>query len=301
MNLKIIVIPIAVLIIGIGMFSFISSNEKLEPSEDVEIIQSKEPGKLIQTNVPSLFKVMAYENDFEMIDGKKIWRDVFYELDESNMTIYDDLKNNKKSAVVFPIFTAAAYSEPGFYTFYRGDCDQEFHGVLFRDDDCLTVKLEDEYSPLFTSSANGVQVLNLLDYEIITDITIHQNPEILLEYEKIILLHNEYVTSIQFDAITSHPNVIYLYPNALYAEIEVDYIDETITLIRGHDYPPEDPVSNGFDWPFDNTHPYEYDNECLNMEFYKVEPGWMTNCYPENLFLENNQTLIDLLRVLKDL
>ncbi|GIT55151.1 MAG: hypothetical protein Ct9H300mP17_03100 [Candidatus Nitrosopelagicus sp.] len=62
--------------------------------------------------------------------------------------------------VVFPIFTAAAYSEPGFYTFYRGDCDQEFHGVLFRDDDCLTVKLEEEYSPLFTSSANGVQVLN---------------------------------------------------------------------------------------------------------------------------------------------
>ena len=131
MNLKIIVIPITVLIIGIGVFSFISSNEKLEPSEDVEIIQSKEPGKLIQTNVPSLFKVMAYENDFEMIDGKKIWRDVFYELDESNRTIYDDLKNNKKSAVVFPIFTAAAYSEPGFYTFYRGDCDQEFHGVLF--------------------------------------------------------------------------------------------------------------------------------------------------------------------------
>ena len=55
MNLKIIVIPIAVLIIGIGMFSFISSNEKLEPSEDVEIIQSKEPGKLIQTNVQRVF------------------------------------------------------------------------------------------------------------------------------------------------------------------------------------------------------------------------------------------------------
>ena len=237
MNLKIIVIPIAVLIIGIGAFSFISSDENLEISEDVEIVQYEEPGKLIQTNVPSLFKVMAYENDFEMINGEKIWRDVYYELDESNMMIYDDLKNNKKSAVVFPIFTAAAYSEPGFYTFYRGDCDQEFHGVLFRDDDCLTVKLEEEYSPLFTSSANGVQVLNLLDYEIITDITIHQNPEILLQYEKIILLHNEYVTSIQFDAITSHPNVIYLYPNALYAEIDFDEELWEISLIRGHNYP----------------------------------------------------------------
>jgi len=293
MNLKIIVIPIAVLIIGIGMFSFISSNEKLEPSEDVEIIQSKEPGKLIQTNVPSLFKVMAYENDFEMIDGKKIWRDVFYELDESNMTIYDELKNNKKSVVVFPIFTAAAYSEPGFYTFYRGDCDQEFHGVLFRDDDCLTVKLEEEYSPLFTSSANGVQVLNLLDYEIITDITIHQNPEILLEYEKIILLHNEYVTSIQFDAITSHPNVIYLYPNALYAEIDFDEELWEISLIRGHNYP--DPlIRNGFDWKFDNSLE-EYDVTCKDMKFSKIDNGWMLNCYPENI-LHKSQELLKQIR-----
>ena len=289
MNLKIIVIPIAVLIIGIGVFSFISSNEKLEPSEDLEIIQSKDPGKLIQTNVPSLFKVMAYENDFEMIDGKKIWRDVFYELDESNMTIYDDLKNNKKSAVVFPIFTAAAYSEPGFYTFYRGDCDQEFHGVLFRDDDCLTVKLEEEYSPLFTSSANGVQVLNLLDYEIITDITIHQNPEILLEYEKIILLHNEYVTSIQFDAITSHPNVIYLYPNALYAEIDFDEELWEISLIRGHNYP--DPlIRNGFDWKFDNSLE-EYDVTCEDMKFSKIDNGWMLNCYPENVLHKSKELL----------
>ena len=293
MNLKIIVIPITVLIIGIGMFSFISSNEKLEPSEDVEIIQSKEPGKLIQTNVPSLFKVMAYENDFEMIDGKKIWRDVFYELDESNRTIYDDLKNNKKSAVVFPIFTAAAYSEPGFYTFYRGDCDQEFHGVLFRDDDCLTVKLEEEYSPLFTSCANGVQVLNLLDYEIITDITIHQNPEILLEYEKIILLHNEYVTSIQFDAITSHPNVIYLYPNALYAEIDFDEELWEISLIRGHNYP--DPlIRNGFDWKFDNSLE-EYDVTCKDMKLSKIDNGWMLNCYPENI-LHKSQELLKQIR-----
>ena len=103
-----------------------------------------------------------------------------------------------------------------------------------------------------------------------------------------------------FDAITSHPNVIFLYPNALYAEIEVNYTDETITLIRGHNYP-EQEISNGFDWPFDNTHPYEYDRLCLNMEFYKVQPGWMTNCYPENLFLANTEQLFNILKLLKDL
>ena len=289
MNLKIIVIPIAVLIIGIGAFSFISSDEKVEISQDIEIVQSEESRKLIQTNVPSLFKVMAYENDFELINGEKIWRDVYYELDESNMMIYDDLKNNKKSAVVFPIFTAAAYSEPGFYTFYRGECDQEFHGVLFRDDDCLTVKLEEEYSPLFTSSANGVQVLNLLDYEIITDITIHQNPEILLQYEKIILLHNECVTSTQFDAIISHPNVIYLYPNALYAEIDFDEDLWEISLIRGHNYP--DPlIRNGFDWKFDNSLE-EYDVTCEDMKFSKIDNGWMLNCYPENILHKSKELL----------
>ena len=289
MNIKIIVIPVVVLIIGIGVFSFISSDEKNEISEDVEIIKSEEPRKLIQTNVPSLFKVMAYENDFEIIDGEKIWRDVFYELDPSNMMIYDELKNNKKSAVVFPIFTAAAYSEPGFYTFYRGDCDQEFHGVLFRDDDCLTVKLEEEYSPLFTSSANGLQVLNLLDYEIITDITIHQNPEILTQYEKIILLHNEYVTSEEFDAITSHPNVIYLYPNALYAEIDFDEDLWEISLIRGHNYP--DPlIRNGFDWKYDNSLE-EYDVTCNDMKFSKIDNGWMLNCYPENVLHKSKELL----------
>ena len=289
MNLKIIIIPVTVLIIEIGIFSVFSSDEKVEISQDVEIMQSEELGKLIQTNVPSLFKVLAYENDFEIINGEKIWRDVLYELDDSNMMIYDELKNNKKSVVVFPIFTAAAYSEPGFYTFYRGDCDQEFHGVLFRDADCLTVKLEEEYSPLFTSSANGVQVLNLLDYEIITDITIHQNPEILLLYDKIILLHNEYVTSTQFDAITSHPNVIYLYPNALYAEIDFDEELWEISLIRGHNYP--DPlIRNGFDWKFDNS-PQEYDVTCNYMKFSKIDNGWMLNCYPENVLHKSKELL----------
>ena len=94
------------------------------------------------------------------------------------------------------------------------------------------------------------------------------------------MLHNEYVTRTMFDAITSHPSVVYLYPNALYAEIEVDYDNNTITLIRGHNYP-EQEIANGFDWEFDNTHPYEYDNNCSQMEFYKIDNGWMTNCYPE--------------------
>jgi len=289
MNLILIIIPIVILIIAIGGYFLVFSNETAEIIEIKQISKSENSQTLIQTNVKSLFKVMAYENDFEIINGEKIWRDVLYELDESNTMIYDDLRNDKKTAVVFPIFTAAAYSEPGFYTFYRGECDREFHGVLFRDDDCLTVKLEDEYNPLFTSSANGLQVLNLLDYDIITDISIHQNPEILSTYEKIILLHNEYVTSIEFDAILSHPNVIYLYPNALYAEVNFDEELWVISLVRGHNYP-EITIRNGFDWKFDNSIE-EYDVTCEDMKFSKIDNGWMLNCYPENVLHKSKELL----------
>ncbi len=84
----------------------------------------------------------------------------------------------------------------------------------------------------------------------------------------------------EFDAITNHPNVVYLYPNALYAEVTFDEQENSITLVRGHGYPTPE-ITNGFDWKFDNTHPYEYDTECENWEFHSIDNGYMLNCYPE--------------------
>jgi len=294
MNQKLILFPIIILVVIVGVYFGITQNDFEESEQDgtttqIESISAEITPELVEINVSSLFKVFAFEDDFDMIEGKKIWRNVYFELDESNMELYEKIKNQKKSAVVFPIFTAAAYSEPGFYTFFRGECDQEFHGVLFGEDDCLTVQIKDEYNLGFTSSANALQILNLLNYEIITDITIHQNPDILLQYEKIILLHNEYVTKEEFDAIRSHPNVIYLYPNALYAEIEFDEKEWNISLIRGHNYP-EITIRNGFDWIYDNS-PDEYDVICQEMQFSKISNGWMLNCYPENVLDESFELL----------
>ena len=93
------------------------------------------------------------------------------------------------------------------------------------------------------------------------------------------MLHSEYVTKKEFDAITNHPHVIYLYPNALYAEITVNYDESTISLVKGHGYPDAN-IANGFEWEFDNT-PLEYDHDFLEMEFYSVDNGWMLNCFPE--------------------
>ena len=82
-------------------------------------------------------------------------------------------------------------------------------------------------------------------------------------------------------------------------KLEVNYTDETITLIRGHNYP-EPEIKNGFDWKFENTHPYEFDNTCVNMEFYKIENGWMLNCYPDVLMKESRILLAKIKNLVYD-
>ncbi|MDE1832323.1 MAG: hypothetical protein KGI02_08155, partial [Thaumarchaeota archaeon] len=98
----------------------------------------------------------------------------------------------------------------------------------------------------------------------------------------------------EFDAITSHPHVIYLYPNSLYAKIIVNYDQNTITLLRGHGYP-EQNISNGFGWKFDNSQ-FEYDTSCGNWKFNEIKNGIMLDCYPENHLAYN----IPLLKAIKD-
>ena len=240
----------------------------------------------------SFFEVYGRDGNCLVDDnGKTRWVSAALGLNPNNMDMYSEVAvwdDPQKAVVVYPYFTFAAYNEPGFYTYYRGECD-----------DCTTTKFA-QPSTLYTSSGNGHQALTLLGYPSITDVEIDQNPGILQQYDKVIILHNEYVTRTMFDAITNHPNVLYLYPNALYAEIEVDYNDETLTLIRGHGYP-EPQITNGFDWEFDNTRPYEFDSNCLDMQLYKIDNGWMTTCYPENLFIASVTDLFNLLKIIKDL
>ena len=239
----------------------------------------------------SFFEIYGTYGNCTIEDGKKIWKSLVLGLDPNKMLLYDQVavwNDPQKTVVVYPYLTYAAYDEPGFYTYYRGDCDM-----------CTTTSIAKQPTPLYTSSGMAHQALTLLGYTSISDIEIDKNPNILFQYDKVILLHSEYVTRAMFDAITTHPNVIYLYPNALYAEIEIDYLNETMTLIRGHNYP-ESEIHNGFDWEFDNTHPYEYDSKCETIDIYKIDNGVMTTCYPENVFLKNNDLLLNLLKFIKE-
>ena len=271
-------------------------NKKIKgkvPIEDVRFSPAwtVEKDKMVFVS-SSFFEVYGINGDclIDPGDGISKWKSTTLGLHPDKMDEYNEvaLWNDPQSAVVvYPYFTFAAYQPQGFYDYYRGDCD-----------DCTTTKFAEPKSQ-YTSSGKAHQALTLLGYTSITDIEIDKNPGILQQFDKVIMLHNEYVTRAMFDAITSHPNVIYLYPNALYAEIEANYEDKTITLIRGHNYP-EQEITNGFDWPFDNTHPYEYDSACIDMEFYKIGGAWMTNCYPENIFLTNSEQFFKVLKFLKD-
>ena len=262
------------------------------PLEDIKFSSSWAIDKNFLVFVQSsFFEVYGKYGDCVMDGDSKVWRSLALGLNPNKMDVYNEVavwNDPQKIVVVYPYFTSIAYSEPGFYTYFRGECD-----------DCTTTKFA-QPTPLYTSSGIGHQALTLLGYTSITDVDIDKNPSILQQFDKVIMLHNEYVTRTMFDAITNHPNVIYLYPNALYAEIEVNYIDETITLIRGHNYP-EPEITNGFDWEFENTHPYEYDSKCQSMDIYKIKNGHMTTCYPENVFLKKSQQLFDLLKVIKNL
>ncbi len=254
----------------------------LEESQNNEQLDESEKIKL---DINSLFNIYGFEEQYEIKNGQKIWNDVKFELNPNNFELYEKLNNasHENTVVIFPIFTAAAYYEPGFYTFFRGECNEM----------CLTVEVQKEYPSDFTSSGNGFQVLKLLKYEILSDIDVDKNPDILKKYDKVILLHNEYVTKKEFDAITNHPKVIYLYPNALYAEVQADYNNRQITLLKGHNFP-ESEIINGFDWKFDNS-PLEYNVSCKEMGFDRIDNGWMLNCYPEGA-IHQSKVLLEMIK-----
>lgn len=183
---------------------------------------------------------------------------------------------------VYPVFTQAAYGKNGFYDYYNKKCESK----------CLTVDIPSSFSGTYSSSIISSYILNMLNYSFITDVDIDKNPKILQQYDTVIILHNEYVTRTEFNAITSHHHVIYLYPNALFAEVSSNYTDNTIKLVKGHGYP-NDTIQNGFNWKNDNTK-FEYDLKCTNWNFTNINNGKMLNCYPDYAILYDKNMLQDI-------
>lgn len=181
-------------------------------------------------------------------------------------------------AVIRPTFTFAAYQPHGFYDYYRGNCKAR----------CLTVPLnprERTGTMEYAGSNNALKKIESLGIsDVLTDEQVAKNPSILTNYSKIIVLHNEYVTQAEFDAITRHPNVLYLYPNALYALVSYNPTAGTITLERGHGY---GGINEAFGWKPSMSTKDEYNTSCKNWQLEKAVNGVVLNCYPESDILHD--------------
>ena len=65
--------------------------------------------------------------------GIWLWNSLALGLNPNQIDKYNEVavwNDPQKTVVVYPYFTYSAYHEPGFYTYYRGECD-----------DCTTTKL----------------------------------------------------------------------------------------------------------------------------------------------------------------
>ncbi len=291
MNSKIVFgIASAIIIIGIVSSLFVIQNDTSPEYNKTDVVESETTpinlkmageGTKFVTNQEAIFQIVVYEDEYiaDSPTGVPLFKQTYLELKPGYDDIYKEIgikKEPQNTIVIVPIFTITAYEKPGFYTYFKGDCDAS----------CINnLPIRYDSSPAGESSVNTIRALMLLGYQFVTDIEIDKHPEILEKFDKVILLHNEYVTRTEFDAITKHPKVLYLYPNALYAEIEADYVTDTITLLKGHSYP-ETSIKNGFDWKFDNSI-MEY-NDCQSgWEFYEIDNGKMLNCFPENIVYKN--------------
>ena len=218
-------------------------------------------------------------NDKNSNKSKSVMLETKYYLD------YDKLKAPDHAVVVYPIFTQSGYDWNGIHDFYTGRCDS-----------CTSVPLHNYYEKTFSASGNAHVVLEFLGYDIIDDITLDKNPQILDKYEKVILLHNEFVTQNEFDAILNHPKVIYLYPNSLNSKIDADYSKNMITLVKGPGFPDESNTS-GFNWMYDNSEQMQ-NWDCLDWQFERVENGYQLNCYPEQLIINDGFELLKTIKTI---
>jgi len=170
--------------------------------------------------------------------------------------------------VVKPLLTANAYRSGGFYDYYQGKCDES----------CLSVQIDESIPYTYDSSLRAIVRFEQLGANMTDDYTV--DPTTLKDYDKIILLHNEYVTQEFFDSVQNHPNVVYMYPNALHAKVTT--YNGIMTLIEGHGYKGK---YNGFGWEYDNSK-YESDNLCESLDVIEIPNGKQLTCYPENFLMK---------------
>ena len=159
-----------------GIIPATTSKTTLSMSDYIDDLSTTHTVKAQSTSNFDLYvtpdDIQRLQNNFMNIDGIRIL------LNESNSEqLIEDLKPNSGTVVIYPVFTSAAYKEPGFYTYFAGKCDQS----------CVTDLSFENPEFQFTSSGATAQILYHVGYDFLTDVQVDQNPEILENYETVIL------------------------------------------------------------------------------------------------------------------
>ena len=138
-NYKIIFFIVILIVIGINIIIFYDRNLPIEENnlEEIQFFNFNidfTNFDLIDLPIDSIFLLKAIKGDYIITEGNiRQYTKVLIELDDRNMSQYDELLNSdEKTIVIFPIFTATAYNSPGFYDYFKGQCDET----------CLTIPIK---------------------------------------------------------------------------------------------------------------------------------------------------------------
>ena len=259
----------------------------------------------------------------KVIDGIKMINEGL-ELNDELLDLYNEIgvtTTPQNTLVLFPTISVDVFSRQCVWDYYEitwqysfgRDCytikmsnvdftkphPENFNTPYFTEPICYLVTDQHAQAPteicrlplteflVYNSSLKGAQALHLLGYTIISDLEIEKDPNILSSYDKIIVLHNKYTTKTIFNAITSHPKVVYLYPDSLKEEVSINFTQNTITALSPLKHPQEMNFQNDFQWEYDSSH-LEY-IKCIDSEvkFEKVANGIMLNCFPDDFIIKS--------------
>jgi len=143
---------LVVILIVIGILIFYSYQSLEEPIQVVELRLDYDPGgtRLLLPDDSEIFSRYAYAKDWH--EEEKYFDYIWYEPKPQLEAFINDIgvhNDNQKTVFVIPVFTNTAYWEPGFYTYFRGECDES----------CLTKKIGFDNPFIYTSSDEAIKIL----------------------------------------------------------------------------------------------------------------------------------------------
>jgi hypothetical protein len=157
----------------------------------------------------------------------------------ANQNVHNNCPNCS-TAIVKPVFTHSAYQKGAFYTFYdrhKNDVTTQYDLTM------LTTQVLNGWGQSRGALVHFYPLIKNNTINVITDIDVHNND--ITQYDKLILLHSEYVTQQYYDNLRNFVEkggtLILFDANSLYAEVLYDDVANTITLRLGHS------------WSFDGT------------------------------------------------